>query len=359
MIRADEIKEPAEKISQAGYSTTTWLPAVVPGTVLNSLVYNNVYPDPYYGMNNHLTKGCIPDLAHTGRDFYTYWFRTEFDLPENYKEKVIWLQVDGINYRAEIWVNGFLVGNMAGMFKEDYINITDFVHHNKKNGLAIKVYPVDMSGTIKPKGWGATNEFRNGGDGNIGLNTTMLMSVGWDFTFNDGIRDRNTGIWKSISLYATDRVILRHPFIKSELNTPHYDIAKESVSVEVNNTTLGNIKCTINGEIVGENISFSKEVTLLRGETREIQFTPEEYPQLIIKNPRLWWPLFKGKQELYELKLSVSIDGKISDETKTRFGIREIISDQNTPDNSRQFYVNGKKIFIRGTNWIPEAMLRH
>ena len=102
MIRADEIKEPAEKISQAGYSTTTWLPAVVPGTVLNSLVYNSVYPDPYYGMNNHLTKGCIPDLAHTGRDFYTYWFRTEFDLPENYKDKVIWLQVDGINYRAEI-----------------------------------------------------------------------------------------------------------------------------------------------------------------------------------------------------------------------------------------------------------------
>ena len=89
---------------------------------------------------------------------------------------------------------------MSGMFKPEYINITDFARIGQKNALAIKVYPVDMPGTIKPKQWGAAGEFHNGGDGNIGLNTTMLMSVGWDFTFNDGIRDRNTGIWKNISL---------------------------------------------------------------------------------------------------------------------------------------------------------------
>lgn len=61
-----------------------------------------------------------------------------------------------------------------------------------------------------------------------------------------------------------------------------------------------------------------------------------------------------------EMETSVcEVDGKYSDEVKPRFGIREITSDQCTPDQSRQFYVNGKKIFIRGTNWIPEAMLRH
>lgn len=186
----------------------------------------------------------------------------------------------------------------------------------------------------------------------------MLMSVGWDFTFNDGIRDRNTGIWKNISLYATDKAVIRHPFIKSELSKPSYDLAKETVSVEVTNPTQRGVKCTVKGEIVGENITFSKELSLFRGETREVCFTPEEFPQLTIKNPRLWWPIFKGKPELYELKLTVSVDGKVSDETKTRFGIREITSDQNTPDKSRQFYVNGKKLFIRGTNWIPEGMLR-
>jgi exo-1,4-beta-D-glucosaminidase len=359
MYKAGDVKEAAEKVSQPGYQTQQWMPAIVPGTVLNSLVYNKVYPEPYYGMNNHIDEKIIPDLAHAGRDFYTYWFRTEFDIPESYKDKVVWLQVDGINYRAEIWVNGFLLGNMSGMFKEDYIDITDFARIGKKNALAIKVYPVDVPGTIMPKRWGAVGEFQNGGDGNIGLNTTMLMSVGWDFTFNDGIRDRNTGIWKNISLYATDQAVIRHPFIKSELAKPNYDVAKETVSVEVINPTQKDVKCTVKGEIVGENITFSKDVNLFRGETKEICFTPEEFPQLVIKNPRLWWPLFKGNPELYELKLTVTVNGKVSDETKTRFGIREIVSDQNTPDKSRQFYVNGKKIFIRGTNWIPEAMLRH
>ena len=358
MHKADETKDPAEKISQPGYQTGQWMPAIVPGTVLNSLVHNKVYPEPYYGMNNKLDRNIIPDLAKTGREFYTYWFRTEFDVPENYKDKIVWLQVDGINYRAEIWVNGYLLGNMSGMFKPEYINITDFARIGQKNALAIKVYPVDMPGTIKPKQWGATGEFHNGGDGNIGLNTTMLMSVGWDFTFNDGIRDRNTGIWKNISLYATDKAVIRHPFIKSELSKPSYDLAKETVSVEVTNPTQRSVKCTVKGEIIGENITFSKDLKLFRGDTKEICFTPEEFPQLTIKNPRLWWPIFKGNPELYELKLTVSIDGKVSDEIKTRFGIREITSDQNTPDKSRQFYVNGKKLFIRGTNWIPEGMLR-
>ena len=56
--------------------------------------------------------------------------------------------------------------------------------------------------------------------------------------------------------------------------------------------------------------------------------------------------------------MTVSVDGVVCDSVKTRFGIREITSDMNTPDHSRVFYINGKRIFIRGTNWIPEAMLR-
>lgn len=359
MIKSSEVNVQAEQISTMDFSPVGWMPAVVPGTVLRSLVYNKVYPEPYDGLNNKLEEKIIPDIAHTGRDFYTYWFRTEFELPQSYEGKIVWLNVEGINYRAEVWVNGHMVGNMAGMFRPATLDITDFARIGQKNALAIKVYPVDMPGSVKPKSWGAAGEFRNGGDGNIGLNTTMLMSVGWDFTFNDGIRDRNTGIWKQVSVYATDKIMLQYPFVRSDLSKPNYDVSKETVSVEVTNPTQRSVSCVLKGEIVGENITFEKQVKLLRGETREIKFTADEFPQLVIRNPRLWWPLFKGSQELYELKIVAEVDGKYSDEVKTRFGIREIISDQCTPDQSRQFYVNGKKIFIRGTNWIPEAMLRH
>lgn len=359
MMKAGDVNDAAEAVSCTGYDAEGWMEALVPGTVLNSLVHNGVYPEPYYGLNNKLDKGIIPDLAHAGRDFYTYWFRTEFELPESYRDKVVWLNVEGINYRAEIWVNGYQLGNMSGMFRPAEINITDFARIGGRNALAIKVYPVDMSGTIRQKAWGAPGEYHNGGDGNIGLNTTMLMSVGWDFTFNDGIRDRNTGIWKSVSIKATDKAVLRHPFIRSELSKPGYDMSRETVSVEVCNPTQRDVECVVKGEITGEGIVFEKTLRLFRGETREVTFTPEEFPQLVINEPRLWWPVNKGNPELYELKICALVDGKVSDEVRTRFGIREITSDQNTPDNSRQFYVNGKKLFIRGTNWIPEAMLRN
>ena len=360
MIKAGDATDPGEKISLSNYATTNWMPAIVPGTVLNSLVYNQKYPEPYYGINNKIESKLIPDISETGRDFYTYWFRTDFRFPQSFKGKTVWLQLDGINYRAEVWVNGNLLSTMNGMFIQDYIDVTDFVKIGGKNGLAIKVYPVDVPGSAKPKSWGAAGEFHNGGNGNIGLNTTMLMTVGWDFTFMDGIRDRNTGIWKNISLYATGRVALRHPFVKSELRKPDYDQARETVSVEIINPSTSNrvISCKVKGEIVGENITFEKTFRLMRGEEKTATFSPEEFPQLIINSPKLWWPVNKGPQNLYDLKLTVSVDGKDCDSVKTRFGIREIVSDRKTPDKSRVFYVNGKRLFIRGTNWIPEAMLR-
>ncbi|MDR2919552.1 MAG: glycoside hydrolase family 2 [Tannerella sp.] len=360
MKKAGEISDPAETLSGTGYQPFDWQPAIIPGTVLNSLVYNNVYPEPYYGLNNKLTSKLIPDISETGRNFYTYWFRTEFDIPADYKDKIVWIQVDGINYRAEIWLNGYLVSTVNGMFKQDFINVTEYGRAGETNALAIKVYPVDMPGTAKQKQWGAPGEFHNGGDGNIGLNTTMLMSVGWDFTFLDGIRDRNTGIWRSISLYTTGKVAMRHPFVKSDLSKPGYDKAKETVSVEVINTStsMQPVECVVSGEITGEGITFSKKVILFRGETQEVVFAPEDFPQLMINNPRLWWPVNKGKPELYEVKLNVALNGVVSDSVKTRFGIREIISNTDTPDKSRTFYVNGRKLFIRGTNWIPEGMLR-
>ena len=359
MKKAGEINTTAEELSRYGYSVEGWMPAIVPGTVLNSLVYNKLYPEPYYGLNNKLTKKIIPDIAQTGREFYTYWFRTAFVLPADYKGKNIWLQTDGINYRAEIWLNGNLVNTISGMFMQDYTDISDFAKPGDKNVLAIKVYPVDIPGTNQPKPWRARGENKNGGDGNIGLNTTMLMSVGWDFTFKDGIRDRNTGIWRSISVYTTNKVALRHPFVKSTLSKPGYDTADETVSVEVYNVAMKTTRCVVKGEIIGEGIRFEKNIDLLRGEDKLVIFTAKDFPRLQIKHPRLWWPQFKGKPEMYELKLQVYADGVLGDSVKTRFGIREITADRNTPDSSKTFYVNGRKIFIRGANWIPEAMLRN
>ena len=363
MCRADEAGATSLAMSSAGFDDSSWMEAVVPGTVLTSLVTNGVYPEPYYGTNNKMSEKKIPDITEVGREFYTYWFRTEFDTPALSDGERLWLQPEGINYRAEWWLNGHLVSVMAGMFNDDLIDITDFVAKDGHNALAVLVKPVDIPGTTMPKPWGAPGENRNGGDGDIGWNTTQLMTVGWDFSYDDGIRDRNTGIWKSVRMFKTGPVALRSPFIKSALSRPAFDVAAETVSVELINPASGfqdnkAVECVVSGEIEGTGISFSKEVSLIRGEEPVVTFTPEEYPQLRINNPRLWWPKNKGEQNLYTMKISVSVGGKVSDSKEVTFGIRDVQVTTDTPDGSKVFIINGKRMFIRGSNWIPEAMLR-
>ena len=366
MKKASEVSTfKAEDIAKAGFDTSNWLAAKVPGTVLTSLVANGVYPDPYFGLNNKKAKGLIPDIADVGRDHYTYWFRTEFTLPEDCKGKRLWLQTDGINYRAEVWLNGSLVSTRTGMFIQDVCDITDFALIGGRNALAILVYPVDMPGSTRQKEWGASGEFRNGGDGQIGWNTTQLMTVGWDFTFNDGIRDRNTGIWRPVTICATREVQLRHPFVRSKLSHPDFDQADITASVELFNPSSDNREqeYSITGTISpvadpAAPVTFRKNIRLGRGEHREIAFTSDEFPQLTINHPRLWWPKNKGDQPLYALCFTVSRNGQVLDSITTRFGIREVTTTRETPDHSKLFIVNGRRFFVRGTNWLPEAMLR-
>jgi len=116
MKKAGDVKASGDALSRADYAADGWMPAIVPGTVLNSLVHNKVYPAPDYGLNNKKTLKIIPDLNEAGRDFYTYWFRAAFTLPADFKGKTVWMRTDGINYRSEIWLNGKLAFCTAGMF---------------------------------------------------------------------------------------------------------------------------------------------------------------------------------------------------------------------------------------------------
>lgn len=361
MKKAGEVSLPAEQISKSGLETDGWMPAIVPGTVLNSLVHNGVYPEPYFGLNNKISSGLIPDLSTAGRDFYTYWFRAEFGGVQKGKDEKVWMQIDGINYRAEFWLNGKLVSFISGMFLQETVDVTDYIRDDS-NTIAVKVYPVDEPGGPRKgntKSFGAAGEFRNGGNGEIGKNVTMLMTVGWDFTFLDGIRDRNTGIWRDIHFFKTGNVCMQHPFVKSELNAPKYDKAEEKISVEVFNPSFRTQKVRVEGSIEETGASFEKTVSIPRGMSRKVEFSAKDFTCLTIENPRLWWPVNKGKAELYTLNLKAIQGENVIDSISVRFGIREITSNTDTPDKSRTFYVNGKPIFIRGTNWIPENMLRN
>lgn len=361
MIQRDKAGGDGAQISQPTFARRAWVPAIVPGTVLNSLVTNGTYPEPYYGLNNAHEKNLIPDISQTGPDFYTYWFRTRFAVPRSFRGKRVWMQFDGINYRSQIWINGRAIGSMAGMFTRGLFDVTDAVRVGDSNALAVLVTPIEKPNGFKAKGDKprAAGENRNGGDGTIGQYTTMLMTAGWDFTFPDGIRDRNTGIWRNIKLFSTGAVSLRNPFVKTALPLPDTSSSSEQISVELTNSTNAVQSGTLIARVPQGKIEVRKAVSLLPGETRIVTLTPQEFPQLVMRHPRLWWPFNKGEQYLYNLSVEFSVGNQRSDTIETRFGVRDIRSDRNTPDHSRIFYINGKRLFLHGSNWIPEAMLRN
>src|ERR1700761_727118 len=123
---AAKVTQPGDAIASPGFKPQGWHSATVPGTVLTSLVNAGVYPEPLYGENNRPDK--IPEsLART-----SYWYRTTFEVPKAYGGKHVWLNFEGINFSAQVWVNGRQVGTMKGAFRRGIFDISPDVKAGKE-----------------------------------------------------------------------------------------------------------------------------------------------------------------------------------------------------------------------------------
>lgn len=341
-----KVPQPGEAISQPDYDANSWFKATVPGTVLTTLVNNRVYPEPLYGENNRPDR--IPDsLCRT-----SYWYRTTFAPPAAYAGKRVWLTFKGINYIADVWLNGRQLGTIQGAFARGIFDVTDHLSLDKPNALAVRVFPQPHVGETHEKTV-ATGTGRNGGV--TGLDgPTFLCSIGWDWI--PTIRDRDTGIWQDVLLSATGPVILPDPAVTSDLPLPRTDTADLTVQATVRNATSTAQSGVLSGTI--ERIQFAQNVTLGPNETRTITFNPATTPALRLKHPRLWWPNGYGPQNLYRLHLSFSVQGTVSDEHDLSFGIRKITYSLPGSDNLA-LSVNGVPVVAKGGDWgMDEAMKR-
>ncbi len=340
----NRVNLPGEKLSQPGYKLDDWEAAVVPGTVLTTMIKNGKVPDPFYGLNNEKIK----DIYNTGRDFYTYWFVNDFQEKRQSGEQV-WLHFRGVNYSCDVYLNGKKVNQERhyGMFLRQTYNITNLLATDGKNRLAVIVYPVDPVG--EPNGG-------QGGDGTIARNVSHQYVAGWDWI--QPVRDRNTGIWDKVTIETTGIVDLKNPHVVTlvpGVRKPAGDQEPAILkgSAELVNTSSAPVSGTLVCEVDGNKVE--KQVTLTSGKTSLI-----ELPGLVLKNPKLWWPNGYGEQPLYTVAMKFLKDGKqLSDEEDIVTGIREIQHVWNDHTRSMEIHVNGQKIFIKGGNWIiSDAMLR-
>ena len=325
-------------ISALGFRPKGWHNATVPTTVVAALVKDRTLPDPFFAMNlrdfsgvSYPIGGNFSNVAMQPDSPFavSWWYRKQFTAPASYAGKTVWLNFKGINYRANVWLNGKLIANsdqIAGAWRTYELNVTNAVKPGDENVLAVQVF--------------APTE-----------NDLAITFVDW----NPAPPDKNMGLWREVYLTASGAVALRYPTVVSKLNLPATNSAQLTVTAQLKNGTDHSVKGKLKGQI--EKISFEQNVELAANESRDITFTPAQFPQLVFANPRLWWPAQMGKPDLYRLGMTFEVDGAVSDQSHSEFGIREITSDLNSV-GGRAFHINGKNILIRGGGWTPDMMLR-
>jgi len=334
-----------EVICSPSFSTTDWIAADVPTTVVAAQVKDKLLPDPFFGMNIRQFPGVSYPIGFNFSNIpmppdspyaVSWWYRKEFSLPSAFAGKTVWLNFRGINYRANIYLNGKEIANsneVAGAWRTYEFNVTADVRQGV-NVLAVQA-------------WAPTE------------NSLAITFVDW----NPSPPDKNMGLWREVYLAASGPVALRHPAVVSKVDSPANNAAHLTVAATVKNASGSAVKGALKGKI--ENIEFSQPVELAARESKDVVFSPDKFPQLNLSNPRLWWPAQMGKPNLYDLSLSFEIDGDtggpVSDVAHIKFGIREITSEvsEEAPDRlKRLFKINGKNILIRGGGWTPDMMMR-
>jgi exo-1,4-beta-D-glucosaminidase len=325
-------------ISTAAFHPEHWITATVPATVLAAQVAAGEFKDPFYGTNLRKIPGTSYPIGHNFSNLPVpddspykcgWWYRKEFAIPAADKGRTIWLHFGGINYRADVWVNGKKIADktqVAGAYRTYDFDVTGFVEAGKPNVVAVETFAPEAK--------------------DLGINW-----VDW----SPCPPDKDMGLQGAVELKTSGPVSLRSPMAATHFADASLKEADLTVYAELHNATDRTVRGNVTGTVA--NIPIEQAVELQPHEDRTITFTPEQFPQLKIKNPRIWWPAQMGSPNLETLTLRFVENGKTSDEKSVRFGVREMTSEL-TDKGFRLFKVNGKPILIRGGGWSQDMMLR-
>ncbi len=314
-----QVSDKGQAISTPQYKTDDWISARVPSTVLGALVAAEIIKDPYFGEN-------LKTITH--RQFAVpWWYSTVFDLDAKQADTFATLYFEGINYKANVWLNTNLIADATtinGAFRRTAFDISEYTLPGR-NVLAVEVIPP------KP------------GDFSTGF-------VDW----NPAPPDGNMGIFRPVTLRLHRGVHIENPFVRTKVDLTTFRRAELSVSAELKNDTNKPISGIVKGKI--ETVLFEQKIRVPANGNIHIEFAGDTFPQLVFENPRLWWPRHLGSPELYELELEFTIDGQVSSLEHLKFGIRQV-EDYWLNDIHRGFKVNGQKVLIKGAGWTDDLFL--
>ncbi len=319
------------------------VPASVPGCVHTDLMAAGLIPDPYLGFNEK-------QLQWIGHVDWLYSCR--FEAPEGlFQADRIDLVCEGLDTIARVEMNGTMIGQAANMHVEHRVDAREALRAGT-NELTIQFasalnYAAEMERQlgVLPNAGKGSNPFQA-----HNMIRKMACNFGWDW----GPVLVTAGIWRPIYLEAWSgaRIKSVRPLItRADPDHATIDLHVDTQWATNNGLDIGYEMRDPDGRVVTSASS---------------RFKANDAPrfQIDVKAPQRWWPVGHGDQPLYTLCVKLTDhDGHTIGEVQRRIGLRVVSLDasKDADDRGATFVlkVNGKRIYCKGANWIPDDCFPH
>lgn len=306
------------------FSRLSVIPAVVPASFEYNLYKNGVIEDSFYSDNTYSMRKW---------ESYHQWYFNVFDSEKSVADIVF----KGIDSVADIFVNGVFIANTKNMFLERKFTLSNL--KKEGNEIVIHIYPCTIAARnayIPAMSYALSFDYPS-----LAVRRAPCY-FGWDIY----PRTVSGGIYREILLLEHKKDKIEDFYLYSAAANENVARINLYYNLRVSDDDLFNYSVEVSGKCRDK--SFFRKYT--------IWHTTETF-SLLHENPYLWMPKGYGEQNLYDVEVILRKNDEIVDIRQIKFGIRTVklqrTSLGNEDDSKFELHVNGKKIFIIGTNWVP------
>lgn len=321
---------------------TLWSDAKVPGTVHQDLLNHNRIPNPFYGMNEEAVQWVENE---------DWMYRTSFIVDEQQLSRdAAVLEMDGLDTYADVFLNGALILRSDNMFVGHKIEVKPVLRKGVNKLLVRFRSPVkEVLPQLQTNGF----DYPASNDHSPWRTSVYTRKAPYSYGWDWGIRLATCGIWRPVRLVFSDVARIEDYYVCQEAVTQ----AKADVDnrLEINNVTSSTVSALLKVDYHYSD-SDTKEIR------KQIELRPGANTVSLpvsIENPHLWMPNGWGEPSLYKFTASLSVDGVEIAKQERNVGLRtvRVVMDDDEYGKSFYFVVNGKPMFAKGANFIPDDAL--
>ena len=301
---------------------TIWQSATVPGNIFSDLLDNQLIENPFIGNN----EKDVQWVSETDWEYKTTFFVEKNIL----KQKHIALNFEGLDTYASVYLNDSLILKTSNAFRSFDVDVKENLKSENKLRILFK-------NTSKHEEFEKEKLSYQLPEGNRIFTRKAQFQYGWDW----GPKLNASGIWRPIKLIALNNFKIKNVQIRTNKITD--SVSKLTLQLNQTNYFNDNLKYEIK---VNDSLIINESLP---------EYEPYNFA-FQIKNPKLWWPHNLGEPYLYDIKVLVKDGNKILDSISTKYGIRniELVTEKDSIGKSFYFKVNGKPVYAKGANYIPQ-----